>query len=141
MPPVTAAPPLILRWQGLLAEARPGRLTSRLPLVAGVMLCALMGWLPQITRGGLSLMIAACGLLWLIWSLQTRPRGLNAINGWLLAVLAVALLATGFSPVPMAAFKGLMKLVSYLGVYALMRQLLDQAPVWWDRIVAAILAG
>jgi putative inorganic carbon (HCO3(-)) transporter len=105
------------------------------------MLCALMGWLPQITRGGLTLMITACGLLWLVWSLRTRPGGLNAINVWLLAVLAVAVLATGFSPVPLAAFKGLMKLVSYLGVYALMRQLLDHAPGWWDRIVAAILAG
>ena len=141
MPPVTATPPLLLRWQGRWAEARPGRLGMRLPQVAGVMLCALMGWLPQITRGGLTLMIAACGLLWLLWSLRTKPGGLNAINGWLLAVLAVAVLATGFSPVPLAAFKGLMKLVSYLGVYALMRQLLDQAPVWWDRIVAAILAG
>ena len=63
MPPVTATSPLILRWQGLLAEARSGRLSSQLPLVAGVMLCALMGWLPQITRGGLTLMITACGLL------------------------------------------------------------------------------
>ena len=47
MPPVTATSPLILRWQGLLAEARSGRLSSQLPLVAGVMLCALMGWLPH----------------------------------------------------------------------------------------------
>jgi putative inorganic carbon (HCO3(-)) transporter len=50
-------------------------------------------------------------------------------------------LATGFSPVPVAAFKGLMKLVSYLGVYALMRQLLAEAPIWWDRILAALLVG
>jgi putative inorganic carbon (HCO3(-)) transporter len=50
-------------------------------------------------------------------------------------------LATGFSPVPTAALKGLMKLVSYLGVYALMRQLLASAPLWWDRITAALLAG
>jgi len=40
-----------------------------------------------------------------------------------------------------AAFKGLLKLVSYLGVYALMRQLLAAAPQWWNRIVAALLAG
>jgi putative inorganic carbon (HCO3(-)) transporter len=31
--------------------------------------------------------------------------------------------------------------VSYLGVYALMRQLLAEAPAWWDRIAAALLAG
>jgi putative inorganic carbon (HCO3(-)) transporter len=59
----------------------------------------------------------------------------------LLAVLAVALLATGFSPVPVAAAKGLMKLTSYLGVYALMRQLLASSPLWWDRLVAALLVG
>jgi putative inorganic carbon (HCO3(-)) transporter len=56
-------------------------------------------------------------------------------------MLGLAVLATGFSPVPLAAFKGLLKLVSYLGVYALMRHLLAAAPQWWDRIVAALLAG
>jgi putative inorganic carbon (HCO3(-)) transporter len=131
----------LLRWQGLLAQQRSGWLGRHLELVAGVMLCALMGWLPQITRGGLSLLITACGALWVLWALRTKPGPLGAINGWLLAVLAVAVVATGFSPVPLAAFKGLMKLVSYLGVYALMRQLLATAPCWWDRITAALLAG
>lgn len=37
--------------------------------------------------------------------------------------------------------QGLLKLLSYLSVYALMRQLLAAAPPWWDRIVAALLAG
>ena len=86
-------------------------------------------------------MITASGLLWLLWALRTKPGPIGAINGWLLAVLAVAVGATGFSPVPLAAFKGLMKLVSYLGVYALMRQLLASAPIWWDRITGALLAG
>jgi putative inorganic carbon (HCO3(-)) transporter len=136
-----APSPLVLRWQGLLAQQRVGWLGQHLELVAGLMLCALMAWLPQITRGGLTLSIAACGLLWLLWALRTKPGPIGAINGWLLAVLAVAVVATGFSPVPVAAFKGLMKLVSYLGVYALMRQLLASAPLWWDRITAALLAG
>ncbi len=136
-----APTPLLLRWQGLLAQQRSGWLGAHLELVAGVVLCALMAWLPQISRAGLSLMIFASGLLWVLWALRTRPGGLGAINGWLLAVLAVAVVATGFSPVPVAAFKGLMKLVSYLGVYALMRQLLAIAPLWWDRITAALLAG
>jgi putative inorganic carbon (HCO3(-)) transporter len=131
----------LLRWQGLLAHQRSGWLGAHLELVAGVVLCALMAWLPQISRAGLSLLIFASGLLWVLWALRTRPGGLGAINGWLLAVLAVAVVATGFSPVPVAAFKGLMKLVSYLGVYALMRQLLATAPLWWDRITAALLAG
>jgi putative inorganic carbon (HCO3(-)) transporter len=100
-----------------------------------------MAGLPLVTRGGLSLLIAACGLLWILWALRTPAQGLGPIHLWLLGVLAVAILATGFSPVPVAAFKGLMKLVSYLGVYALMRQLLATAPLWWDRITAALLAG
>ena len=136
-----APTPLLLRWQGLLAAAAPGRLGAQLPLIAGLVLWALMAGLPLVTRGGLSLLIASCGLLWILWALRTRPEGLGPIHLWLLGVLAVAVLATGFSPVPLAAFKGLLKLVSYLGVYALMRQLLATAPIWWDRLTAALLAG
>ena len=133
--------PWLLRWQGLLAGGQPGVLSNRLPLLAGLVLCALMAGLPLVTRGGLSLLILASGLLWLLWALRTPAGSIRPISAWLLAMLAVAVLATGFSPVPMAALKGLMKLLSYLGVYALMRQLLEAAPQWWNRIVAALLAG
>jgi putative inorganic carbon (HCO3(-)) transporter len=141
--PATASPPLLLRWQGLLAGLPAGRLGGRLPQLAGLVLCALMAGLPLVTRSGLSLLIAACGLLWFLWALRTPASGgaIEPINLWLLAVLAVALIATGFSPVPSAAVKGLLKLLSYLAVYALMRQLLATAPRWWDRITAALLAG
>ena len=100
-----------------------------------------MAGLPVLSRGGVGLLITACGLLWILWALRTPPGRLGAINLWILAILAIATLATGFSPVPMAAAKGLAKLVSYLGVYALLRQLLAHSPRWWDRIVAALLAG
>ena len=40
---------------------------------------------------------------------------------------------------PSAAAKGLLKLASYLGVFALMQELLSSAPRWWDRITAAQL--
>jgi putative inorganic carbon (HCO3(-)) transporter len=110
-------------------------------LLAGVVLCALMAGLPLVTRGGLSLLILAAGLLWLTWALRTPAGPLGAINSWLLLLLGIAVVATGCSPVPVAAFKGLLKLLSYLGVYALMRQLLAEAPQWWNRIVAALLAG
>ncbi|MFN6338390.1 MAG: IctB family putative bicarbonate transporter [Cyanobacteriota bacterium] len=136
-----APTPLLLRWQGSLAHQRGGWLSQHLELLSGLVLCALMAWLPQITRAGMSLLIFASGLLWLVWALRTKPGPIGTINIWLLAVLGVAVLATGFSPVPMAAFKGLMKLVSYLGVYALMRQLLATAPLWWDRLTGALLAG
>ena len=142
MSPAPAPPsPWLLRWQGVLASLPAGPLTSRLPLLSGVVLCALMAGLPLVTRSGLSLLILAAGLLWVLWALRTPAGGLGPINGWLLMVLGLAVVATGCSPVPVAAFKGLLKLVSYLGVYALMRQLLATAPQWWNRIVAALLAG
>jgi putative inorganic carbon (HCO3(-)) transporter len=132
---------VILRWQGLMARSAGGQLTKQLPLIAGIVVCALMAGLPLVTRSGLSLLIAACGLLWVLLALRTPPGPVGSINRWILAILALALLATGFSPVPSAALHGLFKLLSYLGVYALMRELLTTAPVWWDRIVASLLAG
>jgi putative inorganic carbon (HCO3(-)) transporter len=131
----------LLGWQGLLTDTNAGPLAGRLSLVAGLVLCALMAGLPLVTRGGLTLLITASGLLWLLWALRTPPGRIGSISGWLLVMLGIAVVATGFSPVPAAAFKGLIKLLSYLGVYALMRQLLAEAPQWWNRIVAALLAG
>jgi putative inorganic carbon (HCO3(-)) transporter len=141
MAPISAPTPLLLRWQGVFGRWSSGPLATQLEPLAGLVLCALMAGLPLVTRAGLALLVAACGLLWLVWSLTTPPGRIGAINGWLLVVLAVVVVATGFSPVPQAAFKGLLKLLSYLGVYALARQLLTRAPGWWDRIVAALLAG
>ena len=141
MTSASAPTPWLLRWQGLLRGGADGPLVRRLPLLAGLVLCALLAGLPLVTRAGLSLLILAAGLLWVVWALCQPPGRIGAISGWLLVMLAVMVLATGFSPVPMAAAKGLAKLVSYLGVYALMRQLLAVAPAWWDRLVAALLAG
>ena len=134
-------PPILLRWQGCLRSAPSGALGRQLTLLSGLVLCALMAGLPLVTRSGLSLLVLASGLLWLLLALRTTPGPLVEIDRWILGILALALLATGFSPVPLAAAKGLVKLVSYLGVYALMRQLLATAPRWWDRLVAALLAG
>ncbi len=136
------APPLLLRWQGLLRAWPAGPLSQRLVPLGGLVLCALMAGLPLISRSGLSLLILASGWLWLLIALRRPPRGgLSPIHAWILAILAVALLATGFSPVPTAALKGLLKLASYLGVYALMQEVLQAAPRWWDRIVGSLLAG
>ena len=133
--------PWLLRWQGILGDASEGPLGSRLSLIAGSVLCVLLAAMPFVTRAGLSLLILASGLLWLVWSLCLPAGRIGRINGWLLLMLGIAVLATGFSPVTPAAFKGLLKLISYLGVYALLRQLLEQAPLWWDRLVAALLGG
>lgn len=62
------------------------------------------------------MLILAAGLLWLLWALCTPAGRIGTISGWLLLMLGIAVLATGFSPVPMAAFKGLLKLLSYLSV-------------------------
>ncbi|MEX1316003.1 MAG: IctB family putative bicarbonate transporter [Synechococcaceae cyanobacterium] len=138
---LTPTPPLLLRWQGLLAGWRVGPVGSRLVALGGLVLCALMAGLPLVSRAGMSLLILASGALWLLLALRRPPRGIGAINAWILVILAVALVATGFSPVPAAAAKGLLKLVSYLGVYALMQEVLSSAPLWWDRIVASLLGG
>jgi putative inorganic carbon (HCO3(-)) transporter len=141
LPTVAADTPWLLRWQGLLAPPGGGPLARRLELIAGLLLCALMAGLPLLSRGSLSLLIAASGLLWLVWALATPPAGLGPIHRWMLAIIGITVVATGFSPVPLAAFKGLLKLLSYLAVYALMRQLLATSSAWWDRIVAGLLAG
>ena len=140
MTSTSASPPWLLRWQGLLA-ASGGPLAQRLEPISGLVVCALMAGLPLVTRAGLSLLITAAGLLWLLWALRTPAGRIGPISGWLLVILGIMLLASGTSPVPVAAAKGLAKLVSYLGVYALMRQLLATAPLWWDRLTAALLAG
>jgi putative inorganic carbon (HCO3(-)) transporter len=100
-----------------------------------------MAGLALFTRSGLSLVVLACSLLWLLLALRRPAGSIGGINGWILAILAIALLATGFSPVPSAALKGLLKLGSYVAVYALMHEVLRSAPRWWDRIVAALMAG
>ena len=139
MPEASAPTPWLLRWQGLLGGSSAQQ--HRLSTLAGLVLILLLGFLPVLTRAGLGLIVLACGALWVLWSLTREPGRIGPISGWVLLFLAVAVLATGASPVPMAAAKGLVKLISYLGVYALMRQLLDQGPRWWDRLVAALLAG
>ena len=87
MSPSPAAP-WLLCWQGLLAGGSRSRLRRLLPQIAGGMLCALLLVLPMATRTGLGLLIAACGLLWLVWGLATPAvqRPLGAINGWLLCI-------------------------------------------------------
>ncbi|MGC6482506.1 MAG: IctB family putative bicarbonate transporter [Synechococcus sp.] len=139
MADAVAMTPLLLRWQGLIPSSQPQQ--RRWQAVACLVLMALLATLPVISRPGLALVVTACSALWLLGALITPPRSIGAISRWLLIYLAVATLATGFSPVPIAAAKGLVKLLSYLGVYALMCQLLQQRPLWWDRLVAALLSG
>ena len=99
---------MLSRWQGLL-RASPATL-HRLELLAGCLLIVLLGGLPFFTRSGLTLLMLSSGLLWVIWSLVTPAAPIDKITTWLLIILAVAVLATGVSPVPIAATKGLLKL-------------------------------
>ena len=139
MPAVQTTPPRLLRWQGLLQANTHAQ--QRIEWIAGVILCTLLGYLPLFSRSGLALTITSAGVLWMLWSLYTPPNRLNSIQFWLLALLGIAVLATGVSPVPLEACKGLLKLISYLCVYALMTKLLQTKPIWWDRIVASLLSG
>ena len=131
--------PLLLRWQGCLSPGTSALL--RMEQLSGAVLMLLFAWLPFVSRSGLGLEITAAGLLWLLWSLCSPPGRIGPISGWLLVILAVAVVSTGWSPVPLAAARGLLKLLSYLGVYALLCRLLITNPRWWDRLLAALLAG
>lgn len=132
-------PALILRWQGLIQSTDQQR--KRFEVLAGLLLALLFATLPLVSRIGLGLAILAAGSLWVLWALVTPAGPIRNLSLCLLIFLSIAVLATGFSPVPQAASKGLIKLISYLGVFALIRQLLASQSIWWDRIVAAILAG
>ena len=132
--------PLLARWQGLMAP-NPAVL-RRLEGLAGLLLLLLFTGLPLFTRTGLALVIAACGALWLLWCLcSPPPQRIGTISRWLMLCLAIAIVATGCSPVPIAASKGLIKLLSYLGVYALLCKLLLSNSRWWDRLIAGLLSG
>ena len=131
--------PLLLRWQGYLSPGTSALL--RMEQLSGAVLMLLFAWLPFVSRSGLGLEITAAGLLWLLWSLCSPPGRIGPISGWLLMILAVACISTGWSPVPLAAAKGLLKLLSYLGVYALLCRLLISNPRWWNRLLAALLTG
>ena len=130
---------LLLRWRGCLTVKASTQ--QRLELLSGGVLMLLLGSLPFVSRNGLGLEIAATCLLWLLWSLITPAERIGAISRWVLLYLAIALVSTGFSPVPIAAATGLLKLASYLGVFALMRTLLERQIIWWDRLLAALLGG
>ena len=131
--------PMLLCWQGRL-KASPSTL-HRLELLAGCLLIVLLGGLPLLTRSGLALLLLSSGLLWLLWSLATPTAPIDKITTWLLIILGLAVLATGVSPVPIAATKGLLKLLSYLGVYALIHKLLIHHKHWWNRLLAGLLCG
>ena len=138
-PPERRPTPLLLRWQGCI-PASPAALT-RIEQLSGAVLMLLLAGLPFVSRSGLGLEILASGLLWLLWSLCSPPGRIGATGRWLLLILALACLSTGWSPVPLAAAQGLLKLMSYMGFYALLCRLLRSRPIWWDRLLAALLSG
>ena len=131
---------LLVFWKGLIAPDQA--VLKRLESLAGVLLLVLLTGLPLLTRTGLGLVIAACGVLWLLWCLCSPPsKRIGTISRWLMLFLAIAIVTTGCSPVPIAASKGLIKLISYLGVYALLCKLLLSNSRWWDRLIAGLLSG
>lgn len=128
-------------WQGLGLRLGQPRLQRRLPLLAGLLLLGTFGALPFLSRGGLAILLLGHGVLWTCWCLQQPARPVGAVGRVLLLFLAVAVVATGFSPVPLAAATGLGKLVAYLAAWALAARLLRQVPGWWNPVLAALLLG
>ena len=62
---------LLVRWQGVITPDQA--VLKRLEGLAGLLLLALFTGLPFFTRTGLALVIAACGVLWLLWCLCSPP--------------------------------------------------------------------
>merc|ERR1711991_980558 len=90
-----------VRWQGVITPDQA--VLKRLEGLAGLLLLALFTGLPFFTRTGLALVIAACGVLWLLWCLcSPPPQRIGTISRWLMLFLAIAIVATGCSPVPIA---------------------------------------
>ena len=132
---------MLLDWQGLGGRWGHTCLTRRLPLLAGLLLLSLFTALPFLSRSGMALLLLGNGVLWLSWSILEAPGRMGSIGRWLLVFLAIAVVATGFSPVPQEALRGLLKLVLYLGVWALAARLLTQCRSWWNPILAGLLLG
>ena len=128
-------------WQGLGIRFGQPRLQRHLQLLAGLLLVGNCAALPFLSRTGLALILLAEGVLWACWTLQQPARPMGAMGRSLLLFLAVAVVATGFSPVPFAAVTGLSKLAAYLAAWALAARLLREAPGWWNPILAALLLG
>ena len=131
----------LLDWQGLGSRWEHTHLTRRLPLLTGLLLLSLFTVLPFLSRPGMVLMLLGAGLLWLSWSILESSGPMGSMGRWLLIFLAVAVVATGFSPVPQEALRGLLKLVLYLGVWALAARLLTEHRSWWNPILAGLLLG
>ena len=132
---------VLLDWQGLGRQWERTRLTRRLPLLAGLLLLSLFTVLPFLSRPGMVLLLLGSGLLWLSWSVLEPPGDMGSMGRLLLVFLAIAVVATGFSPVPREALRGLLKLVLYLGVWALAARLLAQCRRWWNPVLAGLLLG
>ena len=70
---------------------------KRLERLAGLLLLA-CSRVFLLTRTGLALVIAACGVLWLLWCLcSPPPQRIGTISRWLMLFLAIAIVATGCS--------------------------------------------
>ncbi|KKZ11114.1 MAG: hypothetical protein TH68_09390 [Candidatus Synechococcus spongiarum 142] len=132
---------MLLDWQGLGGRWGHTCLTRRLPLLAGLLLLSLFTALPFLSRSGMALLLLGNGVLWLSWSVLEAPGRMGSMGRWLLVFLAIAVVATGFSPVPQEALRGLLKLVLYLGVWAMAARLLTQCRSWWNPILAGLLLG
>ncbi len=133
---------VLLDWQGLgTLWWGHGRLERRFPLLAGLLMVSLFTALPFLSRPGIALLLLGHGLLWLCWSVLERRKTMGPLGPCLMVFLAIAIVATGFSPVPHEALPGLFKLVLYMGVWALATRLLERIDGWWNPLLAALLLG
>ncbi len=132
---------LFFGWRGQGIKKVPLETNKRIELSAGFVFSLLLFNLPFISRAALGVIILFMGLLWVLWSCCSPPKPMSKISKWILLFVAFSFLSTSLSPVPIAALKGLIKLIAYLSVYALLRKLLLSNGLWWDRLLACLLLG
>ncbi|NCJ05144.1 putative bicarbonate transporter, IctB family [Synechococcales cyanobacterium C] len=105
-------------------------LLQRSPWVGGGLVSVVLASAPFVPNSLTGLLLVACGGLWLLLAISDAPgRPFTPIHGLVALYWLTALIATGFSPVKMAAAAGLAKLTLYLFLFALAARVL-RSPRW-----------
>ncbi|MGB3533684.1 MAG: IctB family putative bicarbonate transporter [Microcoleaceae cyanobacterium] len=118
---------LLYRLSGSLRQWRQGSWLMQWGEVLGVLLVALvLGLAPFVGTALIGVLLIACGGFWLLLTLSDDPSetAFTPIHLLVLLYWGVAIVATAFSPVKMAAFSGLVKLSLYLVLFFLMARVL-----------------
>ncbi len=98
--------------------------------LGAILLCLVLGLACFVPNSLTGLLLFACGALWLLLTLSDKPgQGLTPIHLMVALFWGVMLVATGLSPVKMAAAAGLVKFSLYLLMFLLVARVLRSPPL------------